>query len=454
MTSSRQPLSTQARRSTWGAFAGFTIDSFDIYLPLVALAPAIAYFTPATLDPSMVALIASYIFVSTLVARPLGAFIFGSLADRIGRRRATLIAVFGFGITTLAMAALPGYEQWGIGAVVVLIVLRFIGGIMLGGENSGANVLAMEQVPKDRRGLWGAVIQSGGTIAYVLLGAITLVLLAVVPAGPVDSPYVQWGWRIPFVIGGLAALLFAVYYARSVEESAVWEAAGPKPGLSVIGLLQGRELRSFLQVFVMMTGMWVLLNTVTAIVPPILGTALGLTSLQSTLYLMVTWVLVTVLYVAGGVLGQRIGRRTYLIVATLVGLVAGTLSIAYLGGLATGPSFATLLPALVGVAFIAWPWAAVTPYLAERFRTSNRSIGFGLGYTLGVILPSFYASYLGWFGDLVGARYAPIVLLVIGGLLTVVGAALGPETRHTDLSATGNSNEQVTDRVDRTPTAY
>lgn len=452
MTSSHQPMSTQARRATWGAFAGFTIDSFDIYLPLVALAPAIAYFTPATLDPATVALLASYVFVSTLVARPLGAFIFGSLADWIGRRRATMFAVFGFGTTTLAMAALPGYEQWGLGAVAVLIVLRFVGGIMLGGENSGANVLAMEQVPKDQRGLWGAVVQSGGTIAYVLLGAITLVLLAVIPAGPVDSPYVQWGWRIPFVIGGLAALAFGVYYARKVEESEVW-AAGPKPRLSVIGLLQGPELRSFLQVFLMMTGMWCLLNTVTAIVPPILGGSLGLTSKQSTLYLMVTWVLVTVLFITGGVLGQRIGRRTYLIAAALVGLTAGTLSIAHLGGLSTGPSFVTLLPALVGVAFIAWPWAAVTPYLAERFRTSNRSIGFGLGYTLGVILPSFYATYLRWFGDLVGARYAPIVFLAIGGLLTVVGAALGPETKHTDLRATGTSNAQAGGQADPAPAA-
>ena len=161
--------------------------------------------------------------------------------------------------------------------------------------------------------------------------------------------------------------------------------------------------------------------------------------------------------------GERFGHNaadeeaefvTYLIGAALVGLVVGTLSIAHLGGLSADPSFATLLPALVGVAFIASPWAAVTPYLAERFRTSNRSIGFGLGCAPGVILPSFYATYLGWFGDLVGARYAPIVFLAIGGLLTVVGAALGPETRHTDLSATGNLNEQVTDQVDRAPTAY
>src|SRR5882757_348734 len=85
----------RGRAAVRGAFLGFLIDNFDIYLPVVALAPAIGYFMPPTLDPGTLALATSWIFVATLVGRPLGASIFGNLGDSIGRRKATLIAVGG-----------------------------------------------------------------------------------------------------------------------------------------------------------------------------------------------------------------------------------------------------------------------------------------------------------------------------------------------------------------------
>lgn len=434
MTSSHQPMTTQARRAIWGAFGGFTLDSFDIYLPLIALAPAIAYFTPASINAGTAALISSYIFVATLVGRPLGALIFGSLADVIGRRRSTIIAVTGFGIVTLLMGCLPGYDQWGLGAVGVLIALRFVGGVLLGGENTGANVLAMEEAPKPRRGLWGAVVQSGGAVAYILLGAITLLLLQLIPGGAVHSDYVEWGWRIPFFVGGLGALGFALYYARYVRESEVWQ-AGPKKTLSVVELFRGREFAGFAQVFVMTTGLWILLDTATALIPPVLIKTLHLSSKQSTVASMALWAGVTVLYLVGGVTSQRIGRRTYLMVASVVAMAVGIPTFRYLVDL-HNPSFGLVVAIVVVIgAFVVCPWAVITAYLAERFKTANRSIGFGLGYSLGVVLPSFYATYLRWFSHLVPTRYAPLIFLAIGGFLTFVGAALGPETKNTDLAA-------------------
>ena len=100
-----------------GAFLGFFVDMFDIYLPIVVLAPALAYFVSPDLSDSARAIVGALIFAATLVGRPLGALIFGQFADTIGRKRTTIISVAGFGVAMLLLALMPGYEQVGIAAV-------------------------------------------------------------------------------------------------------------------------------------------------------------------------------------------------------------------------------------------------------------------------------------------------------------------------------------------------
>src|SRR5262249_58540107 len=109
-------LTPQARRAIGAAFLGFFVDNYDIFLPVIALAPAMAYFIPPTLSPSTAAIVSAMIFATTLIGRPLGALIFGHFADTLGRKRTTVVAVTGFGVVTLLIALLPGYERWG-GAV-------------------------------------------------------------------------------------------------------------------------------------------------------------------------------------------------------------------------------------------------------------------------------------------------------------------------------------------------
>ena len=134
----------RARHAVRGAWMGFFVDMFDIYLPIVVLAPAIIYFVSPQMNEATTAIVNGSIFAATLLGRPIGAFIFGHLGDTIGRRRTTIIAVSGFGVATLLIAFLPGYAQWGIAAAAVFIVLRFIDGIFLGGQYTAASPLAME----------------------------------------------------------------------------------------------------------------------------------------------------------------------------------------------------------------------------------------------------------------------------------------------------------------------
>src|SRR5437762_13571666 len=147
-----EELTPQGKKAITGAFFGLAVDFYDIYLPTVALTPAIIYFFPKNLHLQTAATLNFIVFAVTLIGRPLGAFIFGHFGDVVGRRRTTLFAVGGFGAMTLLLALLPGSAPWGCAAIALLVRFRLIDGVFLGGEYTSANPLAMEACPKRLRG--------------------------------------------------------------------------------------------------------------------------------------------------------------------------------------------------------------------------------------------------------------------------------------------------------------
>src|ERR1700754_5025369 len=185
-------LAEKRRSATLGAFFAEFVDMFDIYLPTVILTPALMYFQPAQLSPGAAGIFTSLVFATTLVGRPVGAAIFGALADRIGRRKSTIVSVSGFGIITLLIALIPGYATVRIASYWILIVLRFLDGVCLGGGYTGALPLAMEYSPKHRRGLLGGVILAAFPLAYIAINLVGLVCFALFPLAGPDSPYAVW----------------------------------------------------------------------------------------------------------------------------------------------------------------------------------------------------------------------------------------------------------------------
>ena len=143
------PDDKQAFKATISAFLGFFVDMFDVFLPVIALAPAMIYFRPADMSKELDVLFGSLILAATLIGRPLGSVIFGYLSDRVGRHPITILSIIGFGTCTLLIGILPGQEILGVYSMALLVFLRLIGGIFLGGEYTAANVLAMEAAPKD-----------------------------------------------------------------------------------------------------------------------------------------------------------------------------------------------------------------------------------------------------------------------------------------------------------------
>jgi MFS family permease len=433
-TSSPQPSRSRVRAAVAGASFGFFVDMFDVYLPVVALTPAMNYFLPPTVSPGQRAIVTALIFVATLIGRPLGSMIFGHLADRVGRRRVTLWSVMGCGVCTGLIAMLPGYHQWGLVAVGLMVALRLVDGVFLGGQYTGATPLAMEVSPTGRRGWYGGLVGMGFPLAYCAIALSTLLVLRIAPAGGPTSAYSQWGWRVPFIVGALLSVVFTVYYARTVAESESWRAA-KKSRNPLLEVIAGSERRNFIQVFVMMSGIWFASNMASGLLPSALQFQAHVSATQVTGALVLVQAVHAVLFPVFGMLSDRYGRRRFL---AWNGLAIGVVCAVGFASLAWG-WWSGFLPVLLLTGVIRLSGGstfAVTPsYLCERFPVRTRGSGYGLGYGLPLVLTSFYAYYQDWLGHLMPGPYTAVVLLVLGGALVLVGALLGPETNRVDLAS-------------------
>ena len=424
------PSELSARRAVQAAYLGFFVDMFDVYLPIAVLAPALNYFIPAGLSGPAQATIFYMVFAVTLIGRPLGAVVFGHVADRLGRRRTTLVSVSGFGIVTLLIAAIPGYDTWGAAAIGVLVALRLLDGIFIGGEYTAANPLAMEYSPKEKRGLYAALIHIGYPAALVCISLLAALMLKVAPGGA-DSAYAIWGWRIPFVIGALLAGALFIYYYRLVPESELWRSAN-KATAPLNQLFSGADLRRLGQLFVVMTGAWLTLNATVGALPGVINTILGVKSSGVNTGILIGAVIAAAVYPLIGQLSQKFGRRPTITAIGILSLVpASALYYVLIAAAYRNPMGLVVLVALIEL--LSLPiWAVHTPYLAESFRTGIRSSGYGVSYSLAAILPGLYSFYMLVLAKLMPYEYSPIVLLALGGLLLSVGALAGPETKDTD----------------------
>jgi predicted MFS family arabinose efflux permease len=430
-----QSVDAKRRNAIKGAFFSEFIDMFDIYLPVVVLSPVLFFFQPPHLSGGMEAILASLVFITTLIGRPVGALLFGMVADRTGRRKASIYSVTGFGVVTLLIALLPGYETLGVGSYWLLVLLRFIDGIFLGGGYTGAMPLAIEYSKKSQRGFVGGLIIAGFPAAYVTINLLAMSMFALFPLHGVHSPYAQWGWRIPFVIGAILAGILALYYVFKVAESEIWEseAGVAREKLPLSDLIRGKSGRNLLQVLLLMTGFWLTQNIITIFLPTgLLVRSLHLTGFEMSSTLLISYVVLFFSYIGSGMLGQKIGRRRFFII---VGPAIATVGAALLYVLANVDGLTLpmimLLVCLLSV-LVTSPWGVIVTYINERFVTDVRATGFGVGFSLSVIIPSFYAFYMNWLGLIMPLRVTPVALLCVGGLIGMIGAIMGPETKDVD----------------------
>ncbi|MEH2510421.1 MFS family permease [Nitrobacteraceae bacterium AZCC 1564] len=210
----RQPV-----RASIAAFAGTTIEWYDFFIYSTAAALVFPQLFFPNSDPNVGLLISLATFGVGFVARPIGGFVFGHLGDRIGRKSALIATLLMMGLSTAAIGMLPTYSQIGIWAPVLLVLLRIVQGISVGGEWGGAVLMAGEHAPESKR-TWYASFAQLGSPAAVLL---SMGIFALVTRFSGDN-FVVWGWRIPFLIS-LALLVIGLAIRLGVGESPEFEAA-------------------------------------------------------------------------------------------------------------------------------------------------------------------------------------------------------------------------------------
>ncbi|GAA3552232.1 MFS transporter [Amycolatopsis ultiminotia] len=424
------------RRAITSAWAGFAIDSYSIYVASTSLLPAMAYFQ-ADLSTAQLSVFVGMTFAATLLGRPVGALLFGHFADRIGRRRVGSITIYGFGAISLLIAVLPGAEQVGAGlASALLIGLRLVEGIFLGGEYTAATPMAMEYATPGRRGFTGALIQCSASGGPFVVAVLTSLVLLFSPNAGLHSPYVQWGWRIPFLIGAVLAAFVAWFLRRRVEDSDTWkETTRAKSPLRA--MLKGASGRAFVQSYIIMTGVFFAVNMLGSVMPQLLLANKGYTASDlAHTQLINAWPGIAT-YLFFGWLSDRIGRKRALYLAATIAIVATPITYTLLGnGSVHGWGSLTLLAALTNV-FSLGALGVLPAYINERFATAVRSSGWGVAYSTAVIIPAFFSYYQLWLSHLVPFAYTAGILAALGGVLILFAAMSGPETRGADLNTVG-----------------
>ncbi|MGK5552009.1 MFS transporter [Actinomadura kijaniata] len=210
--------SRAARRVSWAAFIGTTIEWYDFFLYGTAAALVFNKQFFPSMDPVAGSIASFGTMTVGFLARPLGGVVFGHFGDRIGRRNTLVASLLIMGVGTALIGVLPTYSGIGVWAAVLLVLLRVAQGIGLGGELGGAVVLTMEHAPEGRRGLFGAFPMMGTPAGMLCANLVFLGTSSLLS----EQAFLSWGWRVPFLLS-VALVGVGLYLRLRIEESPDYE---------------------------------------------------------------------------------------------------------------------------------------------------------------------------------------------------------------------------------------
>ena len=212
-----RPMTAEEKKVIFASSLGTVFEWYDFYL-YGSLAAIIAKQFFAGLDPTSAFIFALFAFAAGFIVRPFGALFFGRLGDMIGRKYTFLVTILIMGLSTFVVGLLPNYASIGVAAPVILIVLRMLQGLALGGEYGGAATYVAEHAPHGKRGAYTSWIQTTATLGLFLSLIVILVTRNVLG----EDAFQAWGWRIPFLIS-IALLAISVWIRLSMNESPAFQ---------------------------------------------------------------------------------------------------------------------------------------------------------------------------------------------------------------------------------------
>ncbi|KCB46512.1 MFS transporter [Bordetella hinzii] len=225
----------QKRRAILASYIGTTLEYYDFLLYGVAAALVFPKIFFVTLDPLTATLSSFATFAVGYFARPLGAVVFGHYGDRLGRKNVLVVTLVLMGLASVLIGLLPTYHQIGIAAPILLVILRLLQGVAIGGEWGGATLMSMEHAKPKGRGFAVSLVSAGGPTGAVL-GTLVMTPFTLLPG----EAFLSWGWRVPFLISALLmvlGLIIRLNVTETPEYEAARQARAAKPGPKAIPLV-------------------------------------------------------------------------------------------------------------------------------------------------------------------------------------------------------------------------
>ncbi|AYJ48276.1 MFS transporter [Rhodococcus sp. P1Y] len=419
-------------RVALSSLLGTTIEYYDflLYSTMAALIFGSVFFPDSS---SGVATIAAFgTLAAGYVARPLGGLVFGHFGDRLGRKRTLVASMMLMGVASTLIGVLPGYSTIGIAAPILLILLRTIQGIAVGGEYGGAALMVIEHAGTRRRGSWVGIMQLGSPLGnLVAIGAI-----AVVTRLPEDD-FESWGWRIPFLASALL-LIIGLYIRMSVAESPIFKAAAQladdkaPPRMPVVEIFARQKKALFLACAVGI-GPFALTALISSHMVAY-GTEIGFSRSDVVGALFYTTLVAMVCIPAFSALSDFVGRKPVVLVGAIGAALWAWPMYTMVG---SGSILQLTLAMMIGQVMQNLMYSPMAPMLSEMFETEVRYTGVSLGYQLASLIGAGFTPMIAAILVLASdGSSVPLVLIMVGtACITLTALAILKEPRGNNLVA-------------------
>ncbi|MCM3708304.1 MULTISPECIES: MFS transporter [Cytobacillus] len=359
---------------------GSSIEWFDYFLYGTVAALVFNQMFFHSDDPAVGLMLAYASFALAFFIRPLGGVIFSHIGDKIGRKKTLVLTLSLMGGATVLMGFLPTYDNIGVAAPILLIILRLIQGIGLGGEWGGALLLAVEYAPKNRRGFFGSIPQMGVTIG-MLLGTIALSVMTLLP----EEAFLSWGWRVPFILSALL-VFFGLWIRKGIDETPSFKKAQEKGEIAKVPFVETmrthwKEVLIAVGAKVVETAPFYIFGT---FIVSYATTQLGFSRTVTLNAVTIATVITTILIPIMGKLSDKIGRKKLYVGGTVLMMLY---AFPYFWLLHQGSAALLIVATILGLGII---WAPITAVLgtmfSEIFKSNVRYTGITLGYQIGAAL--------------------------------------------------------------------
>lgn len=418
----------QLSRVAFASLIGTFIEFYDYFIYGAAAALVFPHLFFTDLPPTVATIVSFATLGVAFITRPIGAVIFGHYGDTVGRKAMLIASVSIMGIATVVIGLLPTYETIGVAAPVLLVVIRLIQGLAVGGEWGGATTMMIEYAPKNRRGFYGTFVQLGNVLG-VLCATGSFALASMLP----KEIFLDWGWRAPF-IASILLMAVGIFIRMKIEEPPMFkkmQAEREKTSLPIVIVFKKFPRQIFLaaglriseSVVGYLVISYVLQYTTSNFNMPGSTILLGvMAAAASGLIAFPLW----------GILSDKIGRRAVFLIGAFGSCL---LAWPFYWLVDSGTVWGVYLALILAYSFIVGSMYSIEPcYLSEMFSTEVRYTGVSVGSQLagvfGGFTPMVATALVAW----AGGGFWPIAwMIIISGAITGFCALGAGETMHRDL---------------------